>query len=330
MKNFKKSKLFLIVLLLVGIFIGFALMYKTNKPNTNNSNKNEKNVINIAMALDEGYLYPTVVSITSMLENKNKDSVYHYYIMHPENFSEKSKEALNSFGEKYSNCTINLINMEDKYKNARQGHVTTPTYYRLSLSDLLPNEDKVLWLDGDTIIFKDLTEMYNLDMEGYCYKGFLDYSFHYNELETFGIRERNYICAGVMVLNLKELRRNDAVSKFEDFIEKNNEKLSFHDQTTINVVFHDKIGVLPAKYGLFNFNTEESAMDYLKNLQSNEKYSKKELKEAINDPCLFHCALFKPWKGYKNKDNSEYGIRAWWEYAEKTNYFNEIKDKYNT
>ena len=50
--------------------------------------------------------------------------------------------------------------------------LTTPAYYRLSLSDSLPKVDKIIWLDGDTLTLIDLKEMFDLDMENYYYKGY--------------------------------------------------------------------------------------------------------------------------------------------------------------
>ena len=176
-----------------------------------------------------------------MMENKSKNSYYEFYIMHPAEFSGDSKHKLKTLERKYSGCSINLIDMTDKYKNAYDiGHITTPAYYRLSLSDLLPDKDKVLWLDGDTLVFKDLRSMYNLDMTGLYYRGFLDNSPRLPE--KFGIYDNDhYICDGVMVVNLKELRKDDMVRKFNDFIEKNNDRLVQHDQTVINILCYKKI-----------------------------------------------------------------------------------------
>ena len=41
--------------------------------------------------------------------------------------------------------------------------MTLTLYYRLSLSELLPNIDKMIYLDGDTLTFDDLKEMYDID-----------------------------------------------------------------------------------------------------------------------------------------------------------------------
>ena len=140
-------------LILCGIsFLIFHVFRVYEKRNTNHEG------IPIAMALDDGYTYPTIVAMTSILENASKETKYDFYIMHPGEFSEENKGKLKSLSKKYRNkCSVNLINMENKYKNANdKGHITTPTYYRLSLSELLPDLDKIIWLDGDTITYTDL------------------------------------------------------------------------------------------------------------------------------------------------------------------------------
>ena len=54
--------------------------------------------------------------------------------------------------------------MGKQYSKAKNdGRITTPAYYRLSLSDLLPNLNKIIWIDGDTITFKDLKEFYDIE-----------------------------------------------------------------------------------------------------------------------------------------------------------------------
>ena len=89
--------------------------------------------------------------------NKNYDRKYNFYIMHPGDFKNDNKIKLKSLEKKYKNeCTINLINMNNSYKLAPSNNrITLPTYYRLSLSNLLPNIDKIIYLDSDTIVFKD-------------------------------------------------------------------------------------------------------------------------------------------------------------------------------
>ena len=53
-------------------------------------------IIPIAMSLDEEYTYPTLVAMTSILENTNSNTKYDFYILHPSNFPNKSKNKLKS------------------------------------------------------------------------------------------------------------------------------------------------------------------------------------------------------------------------------------------
>lgn len=304
----------------------YLYLYNLENININNENTEETpSTIPIAMALDENYLYPTLVSITSAMENSSNNSLYEFYIMHSPKFSKKSKNVLKSLEKKYNKCKINLINMKNAFETAHSSsRFTVPAYYRLMLSELIPNFDKAIWMDADTIIYKDLKEMFNVDMEGYCYKGLLDYSSHNDFTKNvFGIDSDSYICSGVMLVNLKELRKENAIDKFNNFISKNNKKLRKHDQTVINTVFPDKIGVLPAKFCIWNHLNGERAMSYLTNLPCPDKYTPTELSNASSNPTVLHCVR-KPW----NIPNINKSGEDWWNYAEKTDYFNNIKEKY--
>lgn len=316
MNRSKIFKLFL-VFFVISLSVGAFFVWKSV------NSKNERTVP-VAMALDDGYLYPTIVSITSMMENAKKDSIYDLYIMHPENFSDDSKEKLNFLGAKYKNCNIKLINMKKEYADATEsGHITTPAYYRLSLSELLPGLDKILWIDGDTIIFDDLHEMYNLDMGDNYYLAYLDDKQGRALLQPFGLSDDEYVCDGVMVVNLKKLREDDMTSKFKNFIDKYNDKLIQHDQTVINAVCYGKIGVLPPRFGMFNFGkTGRTMYDYVDKLTSKRKYTYKEMDEAMTNPVVLHC-VNKPWK-----DTGCGFADVWWGYAQKTDCYEEIYSKY--
>ncbi len=331
MKKFFTSKIFILtvcVLSLVCGSVGVASLFsaKTNIINvatTNTMSLNEiDSAIPIAMAADDNYTYPTLVAITSLMENSKKDTHYDVYIMTPGGFTEENSQKLLNLREKYDNrCKISLIDMKDRYKDANdRGHITTPTYYRLSLSSLLPSLNKIIYLDGDTLIFEDLTDMFNIDMDGFYYKGFLDNNVH--GTKAFGVENDHYICAGVMLINLEKLRQDNMEAKFEAFIKENNERLVQHDQTVINVVCAKNNGVLPAKYGIFNFGVEDASRIYTRGLVAKNRYTENEMISAYRKPAILHC-IHKPWT-----DPAWSKANLWWDYAEKTGYLNEIKAKY--
>ena len=328
MEDKKRTKIIGVIIVLT-LFVVSAVLFILNDVNYKKFQQEDvtpQNIVNkgipIAMALDDNYVYPTIVAITSAMENKNVATEYSFYLMHPNEFKDESKEKIKSLEKKYGKCHIHLINMGEQFKTANdKGHITTPTYYRLALSELLVNLNKIIWLDGDTLTFQDLAQMYDIDMDGLYYRGYLDNNV--DGTSSFGVKSEHYICAGVMLINLKELRKNDMANKFNSFIEENNVLLVQHDQTVINVVCADKIGVLPPKFGMFNIHAQkDKAKQYAGILIGDEKYTPEEMVEASNDLCILHC-VDKPWK-----NRNVYLADLWWEYAAKTDFYEEIKQTY--
>ena len=317
----KKLFKFTIEILEEIFYIGMIKSFHMKKNNIKFNYKISNVIIPISMALNDEYTYPTLVAITSILENSNPYTKYDFYILHTPDFMIENKIKIKNLKKKYQNkCSINFINMTNfRFKNALLSKriQTISTYYRLILPDILPNIDKIIYLDGDTIIFDDLKEMYDINMDNYYYKGFLDIN------DRFNLKIDNYICAGVLLINLEILRKDDIVNKMYDFMIKNNKNLYFHDQSIINGVCSKKIGILPPKFGIFNYNNLEILYKKTKKGYKYKKfkYSNEQLKNAYFHPTILHCVV-KPWK------NKNYARKIWLYFAEKTLYYNEIKNKY--
>ena len=64
------------------------------------------------------------------------------------------------------------------------------TYYRI-ISPIIFDIDRVIYLDGDTFIFKDLNEMYNLNFNDNYVLGILD--FFSGGVDYLGIKSEKYI-----------------------------------------------------------------------------------------------------------------------------------------
>jgi hypothetical protein len=66
-----------------------------------------------------------------------------------------------------------------------------------------------IYLDGDTLVFSDLTEMINLEMNNNIILGFVDNS--YKKAKQFGINTNKYITCGVILINLKKMRKENTI-----------------------------------------------------------------------------------------------------------------------
>ena len=286
--------------------------------------------IGIAYGLDNQYTYPTIVSMTSILENGSSHTYYIFYLLvDKKSFKKENKEKFVNLESRYERCEINIIEISDEnFQNANTKRYPLATYYRLILADLLPDINRIIYLDGDTLIYTDLSEMYNLDMGNNIILGFVDNS--YKKAEEFGIKTYKYIVAGVLLINLKKIRKENFTSKFFEFMDKNQDKLTQEDQTVINIVLHGRIGFLPPKFGIWNFVNKEAVLRH--NNYGNENlgikaYDEKEILKAWNIPSIIHYVRAKPWK-VRTKHTHVQFHEDWWRYAQMTGEYKNIVTYY--
>ena len=215
--------------------------------------------------------------------------------------------------------------MKDDFKGAITGrYISTASYYRIALPSLLPYVDTIIYTDTDVINFADLTEMYNLEFKEDIYlKGTLDNPGLLGELRSFGIRTSRYMNAGILLMNLKSMRKYGIEQKIRKFIKTH--YLDHHDQTAINAVCYKNFDILSIKYATFKFNSYENLVEFNERQAKNYRYSETELKQAFYEPTLLHYVGYtKPWDQPGKVAFAEY----WWYYAKKTDFYNEILSYY--
>ena len=154
-------------------------------------------------------------------------------------------------------------------------------------------------------------------MTNFCFKGFRE--FFSKEIPYSNISR--YICSGVMLMNLKLLRQYQSfqkITKYYYFL--TTKGLYYHDQLLINALFTDKIGFLPAKYGIFQINHK-----YIEACKKKRPliYNKFQLINANKKPIIRHIFGKIPSKPWLTEGN--YQIKDEWNYyANKTGYYSLI------
>lgn len=122
------------------------------------------------------------------------------------------------------------------------------------LQNLLLNETKTLYFDCNTLIYKDLTEIYNYNITEKYYIG----GYERKPIKKYGTNLNDFINSGVILINLENLRKDNIFPKMIKFLRKNNKNLLYLDQDAINVVCNRKNGFFPLNYissGICNLNT---------------------------------------------------------------------------
>lgn len=285
--------------------------------------------IHLSISLNHNYLYNCIVYLTSLLNNRNKSTFYIIHILIDNSIKNESMTKINKIIKKFGKQHVELkyYNLEGDFKNATTKLFPPTAYYRISLPSILPYIDKIIYTDLDVINLADLTEMYNIEFkEKMYYCATLDYKFMINEIKQFGININKYINSGILLINLKEIRKDGVEKKIRDFISKY--ELPFADQTAINAICNNNTQILPYKYGLF----AKDSFAELVNLNTQQdkiyRFNESELKLAYNEPVFFH--YFDGTKPFcKCNCTANFSRVYWWYYAKMSGFYKNILDFYN-
>ncbi len=262
-----------------------------------------KNSIPIFFATDDNYARFLNVALESLIENASNDFNYDIYVMN-NGLSYPSRKAIKRFEEE--GFKIHFVNVDSKLQALKlklniRDYYTITTYYRLLLPELYPNLRKALYLDCDIVIKDDIAKLYNTDINEYLVAAVRDQSVplikefaDYVE-GALGIRREDYFNAGILLMNLKKMRKEKFLKKAMDLISNFEFKVA-QDQDILNVAANGKVKYLPNVW-----NTMP-------------------LGERIENPSIVHYNLiFKPWK----QDNVMYE-EYFWEYAKRGELFEEL------
>ncbi|MBE5883077.1 MAG: lipopolysaccharide biosynthesis protein [Lachnospiraceae bacterium] len=117
-----------------------------------------------------------------------------------------------------------LYESEFAYCPNEMAYCSPYTLLRL-FADMVPDmPDKLLYLDVDILFNRDITLLYDIDIEGYEYASARD---HYGKY----LIHPNYINAGVLLFNLAEMKQTGLLRKARELIK--TKKLMFADQSAI-------------------------------------------------------------------------------------------------
>ncbi len=268
--------------------------------------------IPVVFVSDNNYCVPTAVAMQSMLDNANKDTFYDIYIV-ADDISKEYKKKLEKLKNNRSTITVIEVGDGQLSKYAVDGYYVSGTaLLKFDIADLLPQYDKVLYIDGDILVYKDLTEMYEVDVSGYCLAATPDMAAidacHFDER----LELRNYFNSGVMLLNTKLIREKKLCKKLYETKQKHPEYQCM-DQDVFNDVFRESILFLPPKYNLmfYNFLIANFTLERVNEFYDTE-YSTFE--EMEKDAVIIHLTNEKkPWKyedAYKAEEWMSYFVRT--------------------
>ena len=271
--------------------------------------------INLVYCSDTRFLIPTAVSLQSVILHSESQDRYHVHLITDSN-NEFLLSKFKSVVAGKKNFLLDIIDI-NKTEVAEQSfslhdpkRITKIAYARLFLDKLLPNADKVIYLDSDIIVNHNLAELWRTDMQGKTIAAVHDYyisqmalgeeasgqrnlvGYRQYSQQVLGIKSLvNYFNSGVFILDLARVRQQKYHEQFLNVASKQYDY--FHDQDVFNAVLQNDCHILDPRW------------NYQNSYVGHTKY------HLITDPWITHfTATRKPWD-YPEDDL----FQSWWDVA---------------
>ena len=264
--------------------------------------KENLNTIPIFFTVDDEYVPFLAVALQSLIENSSEKNYYLIKILYT-SITEENQEKIKKYEKE--NVNIEFVDLNyyiNKIKNKlyTRDYYSVTTYFRLFIPNLYPQYNKALYLDCDIVLLADVAELYNIDMGDNLVAAAPDDVIQKIEVfqeyaeKVVGVADyRNYFNAGVLLMNLDELRKFDFQEKFLYSLEKIKFAVA-QDQDYLNRLCKGRVKIISNVWDKMPISNDTDT----------------------NDLKLIHYNLaFKPWH-FEDILYKEY----FWEYAKRQNF----------
>lgn len=282
--------------------------------------------ISIAFATDDNYAQHTAVAMASIMNNTNKNNTVTFYILQ-EDLSTMHKNMLTDTAI-MNNCNIEFLQIMDPSMDELfvSAQLSKAAYYRLEMVKLLPDiVKKIIYLDCDLLVFKDIETLWSIDMENKPLAAVADLGIMASSKDakkkeqSLGIKVGEpYFNSGMLIVDVEKWRE----ANYADLVKEAaiSHDYQHHDQDALNGVFYGNWKAVPMCW-----NVIPPVWNLFLKILVRSEYRRMAI-EARRDIAILHYAGgYKPWeyKLYPEFNNKYY------EYLEKTAYKDEKMPKFD-
>ena len=226
-----------------------------------NKKKNTSNEINVGSSLDSGFILRTMITTASIMDSQKPDTKLRLHFAIAKNFNVKNMLKIYSLRTKIrEDVEFNFYNAKRVEKELKGLSPKGPGICaRLLLPQLVVDDVRRLIIidNGDVLVLRDLSEMYNWKMGNNIYMGVPDQG-----IGKFGIYSNKslniYINGGNYLIDVKKVKEKNMYEKFRNY--KNLYSSIFAEQDMISDIAYGQTGYLPIRFGLISpyFNDSQS------------------------------------------------------------------------
>lgn len=297
-----------------------------------------ENNIPVFFGCDDNFLPHAVVVIASFMKHASPENNYDILIVQWGATREKMARAT-EWMRQYPNATLRFVDITEAVEAAGRKHFPTTRayglaiYFRFFAPSIFLDYDKIAYLDSDIVVFGDVADFYNQDLEGNLIGACHDYVSEHQSKENPQVgqfwREQlgkepgeHYFFSGGLVMDLAGMRRAGTEGALLTRM-KEMQGTQLPDQDVMNSVLNGRV-----KYIGGEWNHLDWMADPLEESVGFDLISEEAREKLRDDRCKFkvlHYAEKKPWTSHYTGKNDAY----YWKYAARTPFYDDIVAKLN-
>lgn len=274
--------------------------------------------MNILYTLNDAFVPQVATSMCSIFENNKALDDITVYLVNTD-ITDENKTKLHAFAKSYRR-SVEFIQIDD-LKHYIDFDFDTNGWSSIVLARLLVDKllpasvDRVLYLDGDTLVLDDLKELWEMDLSTKALAMGPEPTVDANRRKELELKERAYHNSGVILINLKRWRDRELGKQILQYYKSKDGKLFAPDQDAINGGAIDEIVTLEPRYNFFNIYTTYPYRTLKKLSREVEFVSKDVYNNNLKQPVIIHyLGEERPWR----KGNTHHYRKEYLNYLHKT------------
>lgn len=245
--------------------------------------------VQIACAATPNYLRHTGAMLHSLLSHTQRRPV-HVSLLHEEPLPADELARLRSVVEKLG-ATLQTVLAPARLMEGFGGTQNFPSmvWLRVLLPALLPDVERVLYLDADLVVIDDIAPLWETDLGDHlfgavtnpCYPGIPPPA----ALQL--TRREHYVNSGVLLMNLERMREHGCIDELRDFAASHPDN-PCPEQDALSALYHDRCTLLHPRWNVQAICFERPARRL--------PFPPGQAAEALTDPAIVHfTGVSKPW-----------------------------------
>jgi lipopolysaccharide biosynthesis glycosyltransferase len=202
----------------------------------------------------------------------------------------ESESKTRQIAVEYGNATVEFIRFTPDIESFPiSGHITPGAYLRLFMTEYVdPTLEKLLYLDCDLIVRKDIEALWAVDIDNYLAAAALEP--YLEEHQALGFAPGDaYFNSGVMLINLTQWRSQDLPAKFIACANQRYSALTYWDQDILNIALRGQVAFFSPRWNFLAI--------YAEMLPEQLRLTRDQFLSIRRDPGIIHfTTAFKPWQ----------------------------------